>query len=181
MKTGSWYEDAVNTATAYGLFNGTSATKFSPDTGMTRGMLASVLHNLSGNPTYGTGEGAFNDVKDGAWYEDPIDWAYKVGVTSGTGANQFSPNQNITREQLVTMLYNYAKAIGAASKNRTGLTSFPDGGNVAGYAQDAMQWAVAEGIISGRAQGGTNYIAPKGTATRAEVAAVLAKFVEYLK
>lgn len=181
VKTGAWYENSVTTATGYGLFNGTSETKFSPEAPMTRGMLATVLHNLSGKPAYGTGAGTFEDVKDGIWYENPVDWAYKTGVTSGTGANQFSPNQNITREQLVTMLYNYAQAIGATSKNRTGLTDFPDSGKVAGYAQDAMQWAVAEGFISGRAQGGKNYIAPKGTATRAEVAAVLAKFVEYLK
>lgn len=181
VKTGAWYETAVSSATGYGLFNGTTETTFSPDTPMSRGMLATVLHNLSGKPTYGTGEGAFTDVGTGIYYEDPVDWAYKIGVTSGTGTNQFSPEQNITREQLVTMLYNYAKAIGAASKNRTGLTSFPDGGNVAGYAEDAMQWAVAEGFISGRANGGKNYIAPKGTATRAEVAVVLSKFVEYLK
>jgi len=181
VKTGAWYETAVNSTVGYGLFNGTSETTFSPDEGMTRGMLATVLHNLSGKPAYGAGEGAFTDVKDGIWYENPVDWAYKAGVTSGTGANQFSPDNDITREQLVTMLYNYAKAIGAASKNRAGLESFPDGGKVSSYAQDAMQWAVAEGFISGRADGGENYIAPKSTATRAEVAVVLAKFVEYLK
>ncbi len=79
------------------------------------------------------------------------------------------------------MLYRYAEKIGAASKSRKAITGFPDGSKVADYAQDAMQWAVAEGFISGRAQGGKNYIAPQGTATRAEVAAVLTRFVAYLK
>lgn len=180
VKSGSWYESAVDTATGYGLFNGTSETKFSPDDGMTRGMLATVLYNLSGKPEYGTDAGAFNDVETGKWYEDPVDWAYKVGVTSGTSETEFSPNQDITREQLVTMLYRYAEKIGAASSNRNAITGFPDGNNVAGYAKDAMQWAVAEGFISGRAQGGKNYIAPQGTASRAEVAAVLTRFVKYL-
>ncbi len=181
VKSGSWYESAVDTATGYGLFNGTSETKFSPDDGMTRAMLATVLYNLSGKPEYGTDAGAFNDVETGKWYENPVDWAYKVGVTSGTSATEFSPNKDITREQLVTMLYRYAEKIGAASSSKTAITGFPDGNKVAGYAQDAMQWAVAEGFISGRASGGKNYIAPQGTATRAEVAAVLTRFVEYLK
>lgn len=181
VKAGAWYEKAVDAATGYSLFNGTSETKFSPNAPMTRGMLATVLHNLSGNPEYGTGADVFDDVKDGIWYEDPVDWAYKIGVAAGTSATEFSPDQSITREQLVAMLYRYAEKIGAGSKNRTGLTSFPDSGKVAGYAKDAMQWAVAEGFISGRANGGRNYIAPQGTATRAEVATVLARFVEYLK
>ncbi len=181
IKSGSWYEKAVETATGYGLFNGTSETKFSPDDGMTRAMLATVLYNLSGKPEYGTDAGAFNDVETGKWYEDPVDWAYKVGVTSGTSDTEFSPNQNITREQLVTMLYRYAEKIGAASNSKTAITGFPDGNKVAGFAKDAMEWAVAEGFISGRAQGGKNYIAPQDTASRAEVAAVLTRFVEYLK
>jgi len=181
VKDDGWYKNAVDTATGYGLFNGTSETKFSPNDGMTRGMLATVLYNLSGKPEYGTDAGAFNDVETGKWYEDPVDWAYKVGVTSGTSATEFSPNKDITREQLVTMLYRYAEKIGAASSSRKAITGFPDGNKVAGYAKDAMQWAVAEGFISGRAQGSKNYIVPQGTASRAEVATVLAKFVEYLK
>lgn len=181
VKNGSWYKDAVDSATGYGLFSGTSATTFSPNDGMTRGMMVTVLHNLSGKPEYGTGVDIFEDINTGIWYEDPVGWAYKIGVTSGTSVTEFSPDDEITREQLVTMLYRYAEKIGAASNNRKAITSFPDGDKVTYYAQNAMQWAVAEGFISGRANGGKNYIAPQGTATRAEVAAVLTRFVEYLK
>lgn len=176
-----WYEGAVDKATAYGLFQGTSETRFNPDSSMTRGMLATVLHNLSSKSQYGVGEGVFTDVAENIWYEDAADWAAKTGVTSGTGKTEFSPNRSVTRQDMVTMLYHYAKLIGADSKNSAGLEKFPDAGKVAGYAKEAMQWAVAEGFISGRASGGKNYIAPQGTATRAEVAAVLTRFVEYLK
>lgn len=181
VKSGAWYEGAVDKATAYGLFGGTSETTFAPGAEMTRGMLAQVLYNLSGKTRYGVGEGTFTDVKNGAWYVNAVDWAAKVGVTSGTGSGGFSPNQSITREQLVTMLYNYAKAIGMDRKSSAGLERFPDAGKISGYAKEAMQWAVADGFISGRADNGENYIAPQGTATRAEVAAVLVKFTERLK
>ncbi len=176
-----WYEGAVDKATAYGLFQGTSETRFSPNSFMTRGMLANVLYNLSGKTSYGVGEGAFADVTENIWYEDAADWAAKTGVTSGTGKAEFSPNKSVTRQDMVTMLYRYAKLIGVESKNSAGLEKFPDAGKVSGYAKEAMQWAVAEGFISGRTSGGKNCIAPQGTATRAEVAAVLTRFVEYLK
>ncbi len=181
VKAGAWYEKAVGTATGYNLFSGTTKTQFSPNAPMTRGMLATVLYNLSGRPEYGTDVEAFNDVETGRWYADPVDWAYGAGVTSGTGASEFSPNMGITREQLVTMLYRYAKTIGSDSDIRVELTDFPDESKIARYAQDAMRWAVAEGFIFGRANGGQNYIAPQGAASRAEVAVILARFVEYLK
>lgn len=176
-----WFKDSVDSATAYGLFDGVSDTKFNPKGGMTRAMLATVLYNLSGSPEYGAGEGTFEDVEAGRWYEDPVDWAYKVGVTSGTSETAFSPNRDITREQFVAMLYRYAGKLGVDSGKRQALADFPDGNQVEDYAKDAMQWAVAEGLISGRVAGGQNYIAPKGTAIRAEAAAVLTRFVEYLK
>ncbi len=181
VKENDWFEKSVDSATAYGLFNGTSETKFSPNSPMTRGMLANVLYNLSGKSQYGVGEGAFADVSENVWYEDAVDWAAKTGVTSGTSKTEFSPNRSITREQLVTMLYRYAKLIGADTKKTAGLEKFPDAGQVSDYAKEAAQWAVAEGFISGRASGGKDYIAPRGTATRAEVAAVLTRFVEFLK
>lgn len=176
-----WYKDAVEKAAGYGIFTGETKTTFNPEGSMTRGMLATVLYNLSGKPAYGTGENAFNDVAADVFYENPVDWAFKMGVASGTGSGQFSPEDVISREQLVTMLFNYAEKIGAASADRMQLTAFPDANKVSRYAQTPMQWAIAEGLISGRHEGGTNYIAPKGTASRAEVATVLAKFVEYLK
>ncbi|WP_369297488.1 S-layer homology domain-containing protein [uncultured Neglectibacter sp.] len=181
VKENDWFEKSADSATAYGLFQGTSDATFTPNGSMTRGMLAQTLWNLSGKTSYGAGEGTFTDVKDGAWYENAVDWAARVGVTSGTGSGGFSPEQKITREQMVTMLYRYANAIGAPEKSGETLESFPDSGEVSGFAKEAVAWAVTEGVLTGRSSGGKNYIAPQGTATRAEVAAVLTRFVEYLK
>ncbi len=181
VKSSEWYADEVDKATGYGLFNGTSDTTFSPNTGMNRGMVAQVLYNLSGQTKYGLDTGTFTDVKSGQWYQNAVDWASKAGVVNGVSDTSFAPDSSVTREQLVTMLYRYAKAIGADTKTMTELTSFPDASKVSSYAQDAMKWAVANGFIGGRASGGKDYIAPGGTATRAEVAAILTRFVEFMK
>lgn len=181
VKSGTWFETAVDKATAYGLFDGTSETTFSPNTGMNRGMVAQVLYNLSGTPGYGRGSGAFSDVSGGAWYKDAVDWASRSGVVAGVSETSYAPGRAVTREQLVTMLYRYAKAIGADASSSTEISNFPDGSAVSDYAQEAVKWAVAEKFISGRASGGKDYIAPQGTATRAEVAAILSSFVEFLK
>lgn len=175
----AWYEEAVNDTSAYKLFNGTSETTFSPEMPMTRGMLVTVLHNLSGNPEYGTDKHPFADVRNGAWYEDPADWAVAVGVTSGTDKG-FEPNLDINREQLVTMLYNYAKLVSPDTKERAALTAFPDAGSVSNFAREAMEWAVSEGLISGRDMGSGVVLAPKGTASRAEVASIMSRFVKFL-
>jgi len=106
-----------------------------------------------------------------------VDWAQSLGITSGSGNGGFSPNANITREQLVTMLYRYVQIIGADSGKSASIASFSDSGNVSSYAQTAMQWAVAEGIITGT---GNNQLSPQGNATRAQVAAVLTRFVDRL-
>lgn len=181
VKESAWYAEAVDKATAYNLFSGTSDTAFTPNGRMTRGMVAQVLYNLSGGPAYGTETNLFADVKTGVWYEDSVNWAAKAGIVFGTAANEFSPEQSVTREQLVTMLYRYANAIGADTVSAAGLGGFPDGNSVSGYAKPAMEWAVAQGLITGRAQSGGDYIAPQGTATRAEVAAILTRFVSCLK
>jgi len=106
-----------------------------------------------------------------------VDWAQSLGITSRNGNGGFSPNANITREQLVTMLYRYVQIIGADSGKSASIASFSDSGNVSSYAQTAMQWAVAEGIITGT---GNNQLSPQGNATRAQVAAVLTRFVDRL-
>ncbi|WP_369297781.1 S-layer homology domain-containing protein [uncultured Neglectibacter sp.] len=181
VKEGDWFKSAVDNATAYGLFQGTSDITFSPNGSMTRGMLAQTLWNLSGKTSYGKGEGTFTDVKDGTWYENAIDWAAKVEIVSGTGGGKYAPEHSVTREQIVTMLYRYAQTICADTKGSAGLESFPDSGEVSGFAREAVAWAVAEGLLTGRSSGGINYIAPQGTATRSEVAAILTRFVEFLK
>lgn len=174
--TSGWYKESVDKAAALGLFTGTSDTSFSPDAPMTRAMLVTVLHRLSGSVAYGVGTGSFADVPEDIWYQDAVGWAQALMITSGTG-NGFSPNENITREQLVTMLYRYAQAIGVDYGNGTSIAYFSDSGDVASYAIEAMQWAVAEGFINGM---GNNRLDPSGNATRAQVAAILIRFVDYL-
>lgn len=171
-----WYKESVDKATALGLFSGTGANNFSPDAPMTRGMLATVLHRLSGTVGYGVGTGNFSDVQNGSWYKDAVDWAQATGVVTGTG-NGFEPNKDITREQLVTMLYRYAQLIGADDGTSANIAGFADSGSVSGYAQDAMRWAVARGFVSGV---GNNRLDPTGKATRAQVAAILTRFTDYL-
>ena len=158
VKTGDWYADAVKYVTNKGLMNGTDDNQFSPNASTTRGMLMTVLARYAGEDTTG---GA-------TWYEKGMNWAKAKGVSDGT-----NPNANITREQLVTMLYRYAGSPKADGK----LDSFSDAASVSTYAADAMQWAVANGIVNG-SNGKLN---PQNNATRAEVAAILMRFCEMSK
>lgn len=172
-----WYKDDVNAVTGLGLFSGTSGTEFSPNAPMTRGMLATVLHRLGGLVEYGADSDAFADVPSDTWYTDAVKWAQAAGVVTGTGNGNFNPDGRVTREQLVTMLYRFAEQTGMDSYDSANLSAFPDAGKVSSFAGHAMSWAVGEGLVQGR----EGYLAPQGKATRAEVAAVLNRFVQYLK
>ena len=158
VKTGDWFNDAVKYVSAKGLMSGTSADKFAPSATTTRAMLMTVLARYAGEDTTG---GA-------TWYEKGMEWAKAKGVSDGT-----NPNANITREQLVTMMYRYAGSPKADGK----LDSFSDAASVSTYAADAMQWAVANGIVNG-SNGKLN---PQNNATRAQVAAILMRFCEMSK
>ena len=158
VKTGDWYADAVKYVSDKGLMSGTGSDKFAPSATTTRAMLMTVLARYAGEATTG---GA-------TWYEKGMNWAKANGVSDGT-----NPNANITREQLVTMLYRYAGSPKADGK----LDSFSDAASVSTYAADAMQWAVANGIVNG-SNGKLN---PQNNATRAEVAAILMRFCEMSK
>ncbi len=154
---GSWYEHGVTFVVGKGLFNGVGANKFAPNDNMTRAMLMTVLARLAGQSTDG---GA-------TWYAKGMDWAKAQGVSDGT-----NPEGNITREQLVTMLYRYAKspAVGAAD-----MAEFVDANAVSDWAADAVRWAVQKGILTGKDGARLD---PQGTATRAEVATILQRYVE---
>ena len=154
----NWYADAVKYVTDKGLMNGTDDNQFSPSATTTRAMLMTVLARYAGEDTTG---GA-------TWYEKSMEWAKAKGVSDGT-----NPNANITREQLVTMMYRYAGSPKADGK----LDSFSDAASVRTYAADAMQWAVANGIVNG-SNGKLN---PQNNATRAQVAAILMRFCEMSK
>lgn len=158
VKTGDWYADAVKYVADKGLMSGTGSDKFAPSATTTRAMLMTVLARYAGEDTTG---GA-------TWYEKSMEWAKAKGVSDGT-----NPNANITREQLVTMMYRYAGSPKADGK----LDSFSDAASVSIYAADAMQWAVANGIVNG-SNGKLN---PQNNATRAQVAAILMRFCEMSK
>lgn len=169
VPTDCWAWDGITFVTARNLYHGTGANVFSPNTGMTRGMLAQVLHNLEGNPTVSQ-DGSFTDVPEGLWCGEAIAWAARQGVLTGYSDGSFHPEKTITRQQLAAILYRYA---GCPHSGGTVL-DFRDGGTVSGYALDAMTWAVNRGILSGTTQGTLN---PQGTATRAQVAVMLTRYL----
>lgn len=169
----SWYGDAVAFTSSHELFNGTSATEFSPDAGMTRGMLAAVLSNLERGD--GSGLGAtFDDIADDAWYAEAVVWAAENGIVNGLGNGMFGPEELITREQMAAMLYNYADMLGVDTSARANLNAYSDADSVSSWANEVMSWANATGIITGTT---TTTLDPQGIATRAQVAAMLERFV----
>jgi len=169
----AWYFDAVKFASQKGLFKGTDAARFSPAAPMSRAMLVTVLHRLAGSPAGGTS--SFTDVPAGSWYAQPVAWAYGQGVVGGVGGGKFSPNGNVTREQIAAILFRYAKKTGASTSSSGDLGRFTDGGRVGSYALDAVKWAVGCGLLSGKG-GGT--LDPGGNASRAEVATMFMRFAE---
>ena len=160
-----WGKAAIDYVTGQGYFNGTSATTFSPSAPMTRAMLATVLWRMEGQPA-STGACPFTDVPAGQWYTDAVTWAAEQGIVTGMGDGIFAPDGNITREQLATMLYRYDGGTAVAAD----LSRFSDAGSISSWAVEAMDWAVAGGVLSGD---DTGRLAPGGAATRAEVAQML--------
>ncbi|MCM1148554.1 MAG: YDG domain-containing protein [Butyricicoccus sp.] len=166
----SWEAGAVDFASSHELFGGTSETTFSPDLAMSRGMLATVLYRLEGNPEMDLTD-AFSDVSDGAWYADGVAWATENGIAGGYGDGQFGPNDDVTREQFVVMLWRYAGSPEAGSQ----ALDFVDADRASGYALEALCWAVENGILNGV---GGGMLDPGGTATRAQAAQLLKNFME---
>lgn len=171
--TGHWGEDEILKAYHDGLFSGVSATKFAPDAQMTRGMLVTVLHRLAGEPEPRSTQTAFTDVPQSAYYAKAVAWAVESGVVNGISATEFAPESNITRQQLVTMLYRYAKFEGRDVSASADISRFSDAASVQDYALNAVRWAVAEGILKGNAN---NQLMPNGLATRAETAALMVRY-----
>lgn len=173
---GHWADEAIHNMVALGLVNGTGDNQFDIEAPMTRSMLATVLFRLS-NGKEGYGQ-SFGDVDGNAWYADAVAWAATAGVVTGSNGN-FNPDGEITREQLATMLYRFANLLNlntAASANA--LNGFADGGEVSGWAADAMAWCIDNGIINGV---GNDSLAPDSTATRAQVAVILQRFINLMK
>ncbi len=165
----AWYYNAVEYAADNGLFQGTTPNKFSPNGAMQRGMFVAVLSRYAQIDESEYLLYRFNDVKQGNYYAVGVEWAARYGIVSGTGKKTFSPLQNVTREQIATFLYRYAKATGNdTSYSEEAYNSFPDRSQVSAFAVEAMKWATSHGIINGS----DGKLKPKGTATRAQVAQV---------
>ena len=173
VSTSDWFYSDVMFVYENGLFSGTDSRSFSPNASMTRAMLVTVLYRLEGEPA-GTGSSSFSDVYSGSYYEKAVAWAAANGIVTGTGSTSFSPDAKVTREQLAAILYRYAQYKKLDTDAGAKLDSFSDAGNVSGYASEALSWAVSEGLINGA----SGRLTPKGDATRAQVAAILHRFVE---
>ena len=172
--TYSWFHDAVQFVYDNDIMNGVSDTSFNPDGTVTRGMIVTMLWRLAGEP-YSFG-GGFSDVPAGHYCYSAAAWAARNGIVNGMTSTTFEPDSNITREQLVTILYRYAQYLGYSTTGSS-LYGFTDANKVSSYATNAMSWAVKHGIISGVT---TSTLVPAGTATRAQAAQMFMSFSDFL-
>lgn len=172
----SWYYESVQYAVNMSLMNGVGNNCFAPNTQMSRAMLVTVLWRYAGS--LNEGENIFTDVKDGQWYTDAIAWAAENEIVSGIGNGKFDPDGTVTREQLAAVLYRYSQALALDTGKQQELSGFPDASAVSTWAQTALSWAVAEGLLTGNQSGTTVYLDPQGNATRAQVATILMRYIE---
>ena len=176
VKTDDWFCSAVNYVVGKKLFNGVSDNEFAPNDSLTRAMLVTILYRLDGEPETEIGEG-FADVESGAYYEKAVAWAKANGIVNGITDSEFAPNNNITREQIASIIYRYAKYKGydVSVGEDTNILSYEDANKISDWAVAAIQWACGAGLINGRTE---STIVPDGTATRAEAAAIMQRFSE---
>ncbi|MCL2616095.1 MAG: S-layer homology domain-containing protein, partial [Defluviitaleaceae bacterium] len=173
LSINDWFLDALFFMFQRGLMVGMDDRLFGPNDTSSRAMLVTVLHRASGTPSAGIG--TFNDVDSGAWYADSVAWAQANGIVVGTGNGQFSPGENISRQDLATILFNFAVATGAELPNAAPFDGFTDQADVADYAAHAIEHLFKAEIISGHPDGSFN---PRGNATRAEMATMLQRFLQ---
>ena len=169
-----WFYGDVMFVYENGLMLGTSKTLFSPHGTATRGMMATILWRMEGSPAP-KGKNSFTDVEAGKWYADAITWTAENGIFAGYGKDKFGPDDPITREQLAAIFYRYADYKGYDLTVKGNLDTFKDADKITDYAKTAMQWAVSSGLVKGKSG---NLLDPQGTATRAEIAAMLHRFIE---
>lgn len=174
----NWAHEGIDYCVRHGLMSGFDATTFSPDTVSTRAQIVMILYNLSGDTTdYSKYYVPFTDVRPSTWYYNAVAWGYDKDIVAGMSTTTFAPDGLITREQMAVLLYGYTEKYapaylgGAASLN-----GFPDAASVSNWAYAAMSWAVGNGLISGIASDGADYLAPSGGATRAQIAAIMMRY-----
>ena len=171
---GDWFYDAVVYAYQNELMDGVGGNRFAPNSETTRAQLVTILYRLEGEPAV-SGDLPFTDVETGIWYTDAILWAAQNNIVNGVSDTEFAPGDDLTRQQLVTILYRYAEAKGYDVSASADLSGYPDADQVQDYAQPAMAWAVAENIIQGMEDG---TLKPAGNASRAQIATILMRFCE---
>ena len=176
LAPGSWYYAPVQTLANQGIMNGVGGSRFDPSGSVDRAMAVTVLYRIAGQPQV-SGSSGFSDVPAGAYYEKSVAWAQKTGIVNGNGDNTFRPEDPVTREQLAAMLCRYARACGMETPQGS-LSRFPDRDSVSDYAREAMAWAVGHGLINGDESGGQVLLKPQDGAQRAQLAAILYRFME---
>lgn len=170
----TWYAKYVEYCCSNGLMAGTGADTFAPNAHMTRAMAVTVLYRIAGSPEISRAN-PFTDVRSDSWYHEAVLWAVDIGVTSGTSDTTFSPNANVTREQLVTFLYRYVQTTGVKITHAD-ITGYEDRYDISRYARVAFAWAVDNGIVTGVS---ADRLGPAGTATRAQCATILTQFDKF--
>ena len=173
VEENGWYHTGVDFMVRNGFMNGVADDEFDVNGSLTRAQLVTILYRIAGEPE-STATNPFADVADGQWYTNAVIWAAENGIVKGVNTTTFAPNDQITREQIATILFRYAKAEKVEGK----LAGFPDAEKVSDYAADAMAWAVEQGLINGISESdGKTYLAPQETATRAQIAVILMRYL----
>ena len=170
----AWYHDGVHWAIEKGIMNGTAKNTFEPLTATSRAMIVTMLWRMEGSPQV-DGSMTFKDVPDGAWYTDAVKWAAANGVVNGYSEEAFGPDDDVTREQIVTILYRYAqfKGVDVSQGEEAYLNNYTDARDVSEWAVKAFRWAVSAGVIQGMTE---TTLSPKTNAVRAQVATMLMRF-----
>ena len=174
VKMGAWYHEGVDFMVRGGYMEGVGNGLFGVNSRVTRGQMATILYRIAGEPGVEGLENPFRDLKNGSFYYDAVLWAASEGIVQGYEDGTYQPNAYISRQQLATILYRYS---GQAKVEENVLSQYPDAGQVAGYAEEAMNWAVANGFIRGVANGSVTTLNPASTATRAELSTILMRYL----
>lgn len=177
VKAGQWYSDGIEYVVGKGYMSGYSTDTFAPFDNTSRAMMAQVFFNIEKGDVAGAMAALYTDVDAAKWYAKAVNWATENGIMDGYGHNLFGPNDPVTREQLVTIIYRYAKKKGADVSRKADISKFADAGKVGSWALDAMQWAVGCGLISGKTATTLN---PGDNATRAEIATIIMRYCEMM-
>lgn len=172
----AWYSEGVDFVSSREIFQGVGNDAFDPNGDMTRAMLGTVLHRMEDEMEHSY-EGTFHDVEEDKWYTDAIHWAAEQGIVEGYGNGYFGTHDEITREQMITMVYRYLNWLGVDTSARGGLSVFNDHEEISSWALEAMEWGVGAGLIEGV---GNNLLAPEGNATRAQLAVFMQRVMNLM-